>query len=86
MDRESNDEENLQEIINEVNRRALRDELKPSEVAALRELLPRIRELLEAYERRKWLFKSLGVFLLAFPAMLAMWQGVQRIIEWIRSP
>ncbi len=79
------DAQDLRAIIDEVNRRALRDELRPHEVEQIRELLPQIREMLETHRRTKWLLKLLGMFLLAAPAVAAVGQGFSKLIDWIRG-
>jgi len=78
-------EDDLRAIIDEVNRKAMRDELAPHEVAELRELLPKIREDQESRRRIKWLLKSIGMFLLAAPALTALWQIWSKFIDWIRG-
>lgn len=78
-------EEQLRILIDELNRQALRDELRPNEISLIRELLPQIREALEAQRRVRWLLKLIGMFLLAAPAVAAVGQGVQKILEWIRA-
>lgn len=79
------DAQDLRAIIDEVNRRALRDELRPHEVSEVRELLPQIKDMLEAHRRTKWLLKLLGMFLLAAPAVAAIGQGFSKLVEWIRG-
>lgn len=79
------DTQDLRAIIDEVNRRAIRDELRPHEVAEWRELAPQLKELLEAHRRTKWLLKMLGMFLLAAPAVAAVGQGFSRMIDWIKG-
>jgi len=79
------DTQDLRAIIDEVNRRALRDELSPHEVVEIRDLLPHIKELLEANRRTKWLLKLVGMFLLAAPAVAAIGQGLSKIVDWIRG-
>lgn len=79
------DAQDLRAIIDEVNRRALRDELRPHEVAEFREQWPKIKEMLEERRRAKWLLKLLGMFLLAAPAVAAVGQGFSKLIDWIRG-
>jgi hypothetical protein len=45
-----------------------------------------IREMLEAHKRQQWLLKRGGMFLLAVPALAALWQGLSKLLEWIRNP
>jgi RNA processing factor Prp31 len=78
--------EQLQLLIDELNRRSMHDDLRPNEIMQIRELLPQIRELVEARKRLKWLLKSVGMFLLAAPAVTAVWQAFIKIVEWIRNP
>jgi hypothetical protein len=46
---------------------------------------PEIVEMLEAYRRQQWITKRVGMFLLAGPAMVAIWQAATRLVEWIRG-
>jgi hypothetical protein len=77
--------EQLKALIDELNQKALSDELKPHEVAEIRELLPKLRDMMEGQRRVKWLLKSIGMFLLAAPALTAMWQIWARFIEWVKG-
>jgi len=89
------DTEALRELIEEVNRRAMRDEFGPHEVVELRELLPvlrqigellpQIKENVESHRRMRWLIKMIGMFFLAAPAAAAVGQGFAKFIEWIRG-
>jgi hypothetical protein len=79
-------DDELREIIAEFNRKALLDELKPHEVAEIRELLPKIREMLERQRRMSWLFKSIGMIAIGAPAALfAIMQIWSKFIEWIKG-
>jgi len=78
--------EQLKLLIDELNRRSMHDDLRPNEIMQIRELLPQMRELVEARKRLKWLLKSVGMFLLAAPAVTAVWQALIKIVEWIRNP
>ncbi len=80
-----NDAERLQALIDEVNRKAAHDELRPYEVALFREMLPQLREMLEAHRRQQWIAKRIGMFLLGVPAAMAMWQAVAKLVEWIKG-
>ena len=80
------DAEDLRAIIDEVNRRALRDELRPHEVSEIRDLLPQLRVMLERQRRMAWLLKSIGMIAVAAPA--ALFAGMQiwsKFIEWARG-
>ncbi len=59
--------------------------LEPEEVREWRELRPKLRALVESRERRKWLLKQIGVFLLAAPAVGVILQGILKLLEWIKS-
>jgi hypothetical protein len=85
VDHDNDDAERLKELIAEVNRRALYDDLRPHEVAELREILPKIKEMLESFNRIKWLLKLIGMFLLAAPAVAAVGQGISKMLGWIRQ-
>lgn len=65
---------------------AEREDLTPFERAQIKRLLPQIEDLLETHRRQKWLLKSIGMFLLAFPAVAGFWQGILKLVEWIKSP
>ncbi len=79
-------QEQLRALIEKFNQEAiLSDELKPHEVAEIRELLPKLRDMMEGQRRVKWLLKSLGMFLLAAPALTALWQIWSKFLEWIRG-
>jgi hypothetical protein len=78
------DQERLQELIEQFNRNALHDKLTSYEVVELRALIPQIKEVLESQRRLKWLFKLLGMFLLAAPAVAAVAQGFSKLVEWVQ--
>jgi len=78
-------QEQLRALIDEFNQKALSDELRPHEVSEIREMLPKLRDMMEGQRRVKWLLKSLGMFLLAAPALTAMWQIWSKFLEWIRG-
>jgi transposase len=79
------DQERVKVLLEEFNRRALSDGLTSYEVATIRELLPQIRELLESKRRSQWLWKRIGVFLLAAPAVGVVLQGAIKLLDWLRS-
>lgn len=80
------DTEDLRAIIDRVNRQALHDELRPHEVAELRDLMPQLRAMMERQRRMAWLFKSIGMIAVAAPAALfAAMQIWSKFIEWIRG-
>jgi hypothetical protein len=59
--------------------------LSPEEIRELREvLIPQLREMLKSRERTQWLWKRVGMFLLAIPALAALGQGLIQLLEWIR--
>jgi hypothetical protein len=60
------------------------DELTPYERAQFREMLPQIKELLETRRLNRRVWQSVGMFLLAAPAVTAMWQGLLKLVEWMR--
>jgi hypothetical protein len=45
-----------------------------------------LREMLEERRNRRWLWKRIGAFALGMPAILAVWQAVIKVLEWIRGP
>ena len=60
--------------------------LSPEEIREWREvLLPQIRELLKSRERNQWLWKRIGMFLMAAPAVGVILAGAARLLEWIRG-
>lgn len=59
--------------------------LLPEEVREIRKLLPQLQEMLESRRRSQWLWKRIGIFFLAAPTLGAVWQGVIKLLEWIRS-
>jgi hypothetical protein len=59
--------------------------LLPEEVREFRRLLPQLQELLESKRRWQWIWKRVGAFLLAAPALGVAWQGVVKLLEWIRG-
>ena len=75
----------LRTLINEFNRQAMRGELSQHEIAQIREFIPQMRSIIEERKRRQWLLKSIGMFLLAAPAVAALWQGLVKLVEWIRG-
>ncbi len=46
---------------------------------------PELVEMLEAHRRQQWILKRIGMFLLGAPAIVAMWQGIQKLIEWVKQ-
>ncbi len=59
--------------------------LLPEEVREIRRLLPQLQEMLENRRRSQWLWKRIGVFLLAAPAVGVVVQGLIKLLEWIRG-
>lgn len=78
-------EDELKKLFEDFNREQLSERLKPHEVDEVRKLLPQIRDMMEGQRRVKWLLKSIGMFLLAAPALTAMWQLWSKFIELIRG-
>jgi hypothetical protein len=93
VDHEQDDDaERLKELIAEVNRKALSDDLTSREVDLIREMLPHLKDMIEERNRRQWLktrhqwfVKRIWAFLLAIPALLGSWQVVTKIVEWFRG-
>lgn len=80
-----NDQERLNRLIDDINERAMHDNLRPHEVEEIRELWPEVKETLEGRRRIKWLLKALGAMLLAIPAIGTLVGGTLKIVDWIRS-
>lgn len=65
--------------------RTVSENFNSYEIAQIREILPQIKEMLEARRRWQWFWKSIGAVFLGGPAIVALWQALLKLIEWIRS-
>lgn len=84
-------EDDLKKLFEDFNREQMSERFNADERAQIRFFFRKdgpadqLNMVLERQRRMAWLAKSIGMFLLAAPALTALWQLWSKLIDWIRG-